>query len=84
MFIPTTRRLISGALCIGRRSAHATLASAARLHGRCEVLKATLGPEHVAVATSRDNVADLYRKTGRLKEAEPLAARSKAIRGMKR
>jgi len=84
MFIPTTPRLISGALCIGRWSTHATPANAARVHERCEVLKSALGPEQVAVAKSLDNLGELHRNTVRLKTGQPREARAKQIRDIKR
>ncbi len=43
-----------------------------------------LGPDHPDVAQSLVNLAALYRKTGRDKEAEPLEARAARIRNMKR
>ena len=39
-----------------------------------------LGPDHPDVATSLNNLADLYRSMGRYAEAEPLYRRSLAIR----
>jgi len=36
------------------------------------------------VATSLENMAKLYRKTDRAKDAEPLEERAKAIRAIKR
>ncbi len=38
-----------------------------------------LGPEHPDVATSLNNLAELYRATGRYAEAEPLYQRAIAI-----
>src|SRR6516162_7404153 len=39
-----------------------------------------LGPNHLAVATSLNNLAELYRNQGRYADAEPLYKRSLAIR----
>ena len=39
-----------------------------------------LGPEHLNVAQSLENYADLLRKTGRADEAAELEARAQAIR----
>ncbi len=39
-----------------------------------------LGPEHPKVATSLNNLAELYREQGRYEEAEPRYNRSLAIR----
>ena len=39
-----------------------------------------LGPDNPAVATSLENMAALYRKTGRAKEAESLESRAARIR----
>jgi len=47
-------------------------------------LKATLGPEHVAVAKSLDNLGELHRNTDRLKTGQPREARAKQIRDIKR
>ncbi len=44
------------------------------------IVKKTLGPDHPYVATVLENMADLYKKTGRLDEAKRLEARAKAIR----
>ena len=43
-----------------------------------------LGPDHPDVATSLENVAVLYRKTGREKAVEELEKRAAAIRAIKR
>jgi len=43
-----------------------------------------LGPDHPNVATSLENMAALYRKSGREKEAEALEKRAAAIRAIKR
>ena len=43
-----------------------------------------LGPDHPDVATSLENMAALYRKIGRAKEAESLATRAARIRAIKR
>jgi len=43
-------------------------------------LEKTLGPEHPQVATSLNDLAELYRAQGRYSEAEPLYRRSLAIR----
>jgi hypothetical protein len=43
-----------------------------------------LGPDHPDVATSLENMANLYRKTGRDKEAEALEKRAAAIRAIQR
>jgi hypothetical protein len=40
----------------------------------------TLGPDHLDVATSLDNLALVYRALGRRAEAEPLRTRALAIR----
>jgi len=47
-------------------------------------LKATLGPEHVAVAKSLDNLGELHRNTDRLKTGQPREIRAKQIRDIKR
>ena len=39
-----------------------------------------LGPDHPNVATSLNNLAELYRNQGKYAEAEPLYKRSLAIR----
>jgi tetratricopeptide (TPR) repeat protein len=43
-----------------------------------------LGPEHPKVATILENIAALFRKTGREKEAEALEKRAAAIRAITR
>jgi tetratricopeptide (TPR) repeat protein len=43
-------------------------------------LKKALGPEHPDVATSLDNLAELYRTQGLYAKAEPLYQQSLAIR----
>jgi tetratricopeptide (TPR) repeat protein len=40
----------------------------------------SLGPDHPGVATSLDNLAELYREQGRYADAEPLYKRSLVIR----
>jgi len=49
-----------------------------------QVAEQEVGPDHPDVATSLENMAGLYRKTGREKEAEELGKRAKAIRAIKR
>ena len=44
------------------------------------VAEKTFGPEHPDVATSLNNLAELYRAQGKYAEAEPLYKRSLAIR----
>ncbi len=44
------------------------------------VAEATFGPEHPNVATSLNNLAEVYRAQGKYAEAEPLYKRSLAIR----
>ena len=48
------------------------------------ITEKALGPDHPNVATSLENMAELYRKTGREKAAEALAKRAAAIRAIKR
>jgi len=48
------------------------------------IYEKALGPDHPDVATSLENLAELYRKTGRAKEAEWLDARAARIRAIKR
>ncbi|MCP4307664.1 MAG: tetratricopeptide repeat protein, partial [bacterium] len=43
------------------------------------ILEKVLGAEHPAVATSLNNLAELYRDQGRYDEAEPLYRRALAI-----
>ena len=43
-----------------------------------------VGPDHPAVATSLENIAVLYRETGRKDAAVPLEQRAAAIRAIKR
>jgi tetratricopeptide (TPR) repeat protein len=43
-----------------------------------------LGPDHPNVSLSLENIAELYRKTGREQEAEELAKRAAGIRRIKR
>jgi len=43
-----------------------------------------LGPDHPDVAMSLENMAELYRKTGRVKEADTLEKRVAAIRAIER
>jgi hypothetical protein len=47
-------------------------------------LEKALGPDHPHVAASLENMAALYRKTNRVKEAEVLEKRAAAIRAIKR
>lgn len=49
-----------------------------------QVAEQEVGPDHPNVATSLENMAGLYRKTGREKEAEALEKRAAAIRAVKR
>ncbi|MDP3027902.1 MAG: tetratricopeptide repeat protein [Deltaproteobacteria bacterium] len=49
-----------------------------------QVAEQALGPDHPSVATSLENMAVLYRKTGREKAAEALEKRAAAIRAIKR
>ena len=49
-----------------------------------QVAEQSVGPDHPTVATSLENMAALYRKTGREKEAEALEKRAAAIRAIKR
>ncbi len=49
-----------------------------------DMAEKALGPNHPDVATSLENIALLYRKTGRDREAESLEARAAGIRKMKR
>ena len=44
-----------------------------------EIREAQLGPEHPDVATSLNNLAELYRLQGRYEEAEPLYQRALGI-----
>ena len=44
------------------------------------IAKKALGPDHPHVATSLNNLAELYRAHGKHAEAEPLYKRSLAIR----
>src|SRR5208337_4246981 len=48
-----------------------------------ELANKTLGPDHPGVATSLNNLADLYKKQNRYAEAEPLYKRSLEIREAK-
>ncbi len=48
------------------------------------ILEKALGPDHPNVATSLENLADLYRATKRGSEAEALEQRAAKIRAMKR
>ena len=45
-----------------------------------EIREKQLGPDHPDVATSLNNLADLYRAMGRYAEAEPLYRRSLEVR----
>ena len=55
------------------------------LHKRALAIREkALGLEHPSVAMSLENMAELYRQTGRDKEAEALEKRTKAIRAMVR
>lgn len=49
-----------------------------------QVAEQGTGPDHPDVATSLEDMAALYRKTGREKEAEALEKRAAAIRAIKR
>ena len=49
-----------------------------------EVAEQAVGPDHPSVATSLKNMATLYKKSGREKEAEALEKRAAAIRAIKR
>lgn len=49
-----------------------------------QVAEQALGPDHPSVAQSLENMAVLYRKTGREKAAENLEQRAAAIRAIKR
>ena len=49
-----------------------------------EVAEQNLGPDHPDVANSLNNLADLYRATNRIEEAEKLQQRTAQIRAMKR
>jgi len=44
-----------------------------------ELAERQLGPEHPDVATSLNNLAELYREQGRYAQAEPLQKRALAI-----
>ncbi|MCL5669278.1 MAG: tetratricopeptide repeat protein, partial [Gammaproteobacteria bacterium] len=48
------------------------------------ITEKALGPDHPDVATSLENMAGLYRKTGRDKAAEALEKRAVAIRAIQR
>lgn len=58
----------------GRYSEAARLAEEA-----LTVAKETFGPNHLIVATSQNNLAELYRAQGKYSEAEPLFTRALAI-----
>src|SRR2546427_3277759 len=45
-----------------------------------EVVQKNVGPDHPSVATSLNNLAELYRAQGQYAQAEPLYKRSLAIR----
>ena len=47
---------------------------------RVEIVEAQVGSEHLDVATSLNNLAELYRLQGRYEDAEPLYQRSLGIR----
>ena len=49
-----------------------------------KVAEQNVGPDHPDVATSLENIAELYRVTNRPAEAEKLEARVKKIRAIKR
>jgi hypothetical protein len=55
------------------------------LHKRALAIREkALGPDHPSVATSLENLAELYRATKRNTEAEVLEARAAKIRAIKR
>jgi tetratricopeptide (TPR) repeat protein len=49
-----------------------------------KVAEKNVGPDHPAVATSLNNLAELYRATKRIVEAEKLEERAARIRAIKR
>ena len=49
-----------------------------------EIAEKNVGPDHPDVATSLNNLAELYRATGRDKKAEELELRAAKIRSIKR
>lgn len=49
-----------------------------------EVAQTNFGPDHPNVAASLNNLAELYRATGRMNDAEKLEACAKKIRVIKR
>ena len=49
-----------------------------------DILEKALGPNHPDVATSLENLAELYRATNRSAEAKKLDGRAKNIRAIKR
>ena len=49
-----------------------------------QVAEQAVGPDHPDVATSLENMAALYRKTGRKGEAEAFEKRAAAIRAIRR
>jgi tetratricopeptide (TPR) repeat protein len=49
-----------------------------------EVIEKALGPDHPDLATTLENLAELFRKTNRISEAELLEARVVRIRAIKR
>ena len=53
-------------------------------HKALQVAERNVGPDHPEVATSLENLVDLYRATNRKSEAEALEKRAAAIRAMKR
>ena len=61
------------------------LAQAEPLYKRSlTIWEKALGPDHPAVATSLENLAALYRKSGRNEAAEGLEKRATAIRAISR
>ena len=74
-------RLLVLLLLVGGASAvHAQDDSAVVVAKQALEAAETLGPDHPSVATSLNNLAELYRVQGQYAQAEPLYKRSLAIR----
>ncbi len=67
----------SARLCRGRTAPQGQYAEAEPLYKRSLAIREkALGPQHPHVATSLNNLADLYRAQGKYAEAEPLYQRA--------
>jgi len=79
MTIPEAARLLRRAGFYLRERAQYSQAEALLLHA-LTIAERTFGPDHIQVAQTLDNLAQLYRGQGRYQEAEPLYLRALAIK----